>query len=313
MKTFGSDPEFMVVDKAGLPKSAIGIVHGNIDNRINHKGHQFYHDNVLAECAIKPSASKEEAIENFRECLKLYTEMVAPYRLATIASATFKDSELRCDCKGEHNLCAKHAGCSPDFCAYRMDLVPPPKSAMESSGFRTCGGHIHLGGTELECLNDGPKKFQLVYALDLFLGVPSLFIDIATDRRNLYGEAGRYRDKDYGLEYRPLSNYWLSSPELVGLIFDMCKFVCEFVEEGRADEFYTFDLDKFIDTRDGLKSWTFNRYSRNKICQTINRSEKGSAEKFLEIVRECLPAPLNARLESYYNKPLPNFYESWGF
>jgi hypothetical protein len=33
MFTFGSDPEFMIVDENGVHRSAIGVIHGDKDNR----------------------------------------------------------------------------------------------------------------------------------------------------------------------------------------------------------------------------------------------------------------------------------------
>ena len=110
MISFGSDPEFMLV-RDGQYKSAIGIVQGDPENRVCLQGHQFYFDNVMAECAIKPARSKKKLLENIRECLQLYAKMVQPYRLCVQASQTYPEAELR------HPM-ARIAGCQPDFCAY---------------------------------------------------------------------------------------------------------------------------------------------------------------------------------------------------
>ncbi|MCW8826503.1 MAG: hypothetical protein OQK78_08770, partial [Gammaproteobacteria bacterium] len=57
--------------------------------------------------------------------------------------------------------------------------------------------------------NNDTISRMVVKAMDLYLGVPSVLIDPDNDRRELYGKAGAYRNKPYGLEYRTLSNFWI--------------------------------------------------------------------------------------------------------
>ncbi len=61
---------------------------------------------------------------------------------------------------------------------------------------------------------------QLVKQLDYFLGIPSLLLDKDEERRHLYGKAGAFRPKPYGVEYRVLSNFWLKSPELMRWVYN---------------------------------------------------------------------------------------------
>jgi hypothetical protein len=49
--------------------------------------------------------------------------------------------------------------------------------------------------------------------MDLLLAVPSVLLDNDKQRRKVYGKAGAFRKKEYGLEYRTLSNFWISSEE----------------------------------------------------------------------------------------------------
>jgi hypothetical protein len=55
--------------------------------------------------------------------------------------------------------------------------------------------------------------------MDFYLGLPSLVYDAATRRREMYGKAGAYRPKSYGVEYRTLSNAWLNSAELIRWVY----------------------------------------------------------------------------------------------
>jgi hypothetical protein len=51
--------------------------------------------------------------------------------------------------------------------------------------------------------------------MDLHLGVVSVLLDKDTLRRQLYGKSGAYRLKEYGGEYRTLSNFWIKSSKLI--------------------------------------------------------------------------------------------------
>lgn len=69
-------------------------------------------------------------------------------------------------------------------------------------------GHIHIG-----YLNKGEESNitdieNIVKVMDLLLGVQSVLLDMDKERRILYGKAGCFRFKPYGLEYRTLSNFW---------------------------------------------------------------------------------------------------------
>jgi hypothetical protein len=61
--------------------------------------------------------------------------------------------------------------------------------------------------------------------------------------RKLYGAAGRYRQPSYGVEYRTLSNFWLASPELVELVYDICSFVIDSTQEKMYEKFWKVDYE----------------------------------------------------------------------
>jgi hypothetical protein len=59
----------------------------------------------------------------------------------------------------------------------------------------------------------------LTKSLDVWLGLPSLVWDQDDRRRTLYGAAGAFRPKPYGMEYRVLSNKWINDPLLRKTVF----------------------------------------------------------------------------------------------
>jgi hypothetical protein len=303
--SFGSDPELMLVGKDGI-QSAIGVVQGSIENRIRIKGHEFYYDNVLAECAVKPGTSKKEVLNNFRECLQIYAEMVKPFKLAAIASYIFPDSQLT-------HPDARKVGCAPDNCAYELKQVDPPKEMISSGNLRSCGGHVHIGSELLK--GDGAEPILVIYMLDLFVGVPSLYLDrdiTSARRRMLYGQAGRYRVKPYGLEYRSLGNFWLTTPRLTSLVYDLCVFAHEFVESGKAWELWEFDIEVFFNTENLSNAWKCNAYDPALMRKVINNGNKEEALSLLELAKGLMPEGLRNDLVVAIDKPPDDdMYSAW--
>lgn len=296
MRSFGSDPEFLVV-ACDEPQSAIEIVGADSQHRIKKSGHEFYYDNVLAECAIKPGYSKSEVLENFRECICLYQQLVEPFSLKAQASAYFADAQLK-------HPDARKVGCAEERCAYLMQPVESPTYAITNGNLRSCGGHIHLGSELLA--SDGPEPILTIYMMDLFLGIPSLWLDrdpTSHQRRALYGQAGRFRAKKYGVEYRSLGNFWLQSPEMVSLIYDLSMFVQDFVESQRAWGLWEFDEDICCLTEDLSLAWYCRGYDQKLLQKAINQSDKILAEPFLKLAKEYLPDSLRSDLERAIDRP----------
>ena len=117
----------------------------------------------------------------------------------------------------------KVLGCQADFNGWTMgEITPPDQDVM----MRTAGGHIHIGGFfSKDPFN--PQHFmksaKLARILDETLGVYSILWDDDDQRRKMYGRAGSFRPKEYGMEYRTLSNKWLFNPNLVRFVYDSVK------------------------------------------------------------------------------------------
>lgn len=320
--TMGSDPELMLTTKDGQYFNAAGIVQGDVENRINIRGHQFYFDNVMAECAIKPGNTRNEVIENIHECLAIYADMVKPFKLTIQASQEYSDEQIQIWPSWMSQNTGDlppglRVGCSPDWCAYEMQMKKAPIALIQNSNLRSCGGHIHLGA---EVLRDGgPNSIRAIYMLDIFLGIPSLWLDTdptSVRRRGLYGQAGRYRVTDYGIEYRSLGNFWLASPRLVGLIYDLCEFTLDFIESGKAAKCWEFNEEVFYSSDNPADAWKCQWYDPKAIRQLIDCGE----EKFLDYayfkleidlwVKSLIPKKLWADIKKTTGSSR-NLYANW--
>src|SRR5688572_19752976 len=108
----GTDPEFMLRDKSGNLKSAIGVVKGTKENKVDlGGGSKAFPDNVNCEVNIPPGNSAAQLVENIRNCLYRLSKVVAPYTITLTASAEYPKKEC------EHPD-AKVFGCEPEFDAY---------------------------------------------------------------------------------------------------------------------------------------------------------------------------------------------------
>ena len=209
--TIGADPELFVATMDGEIASAIGNVGGSKDYPRQVPDGAVQEDNVLAEFNINPAHSRLEFINNMNSVMGSLRGILASNGLqtVTIPSHVFAKGKLEA-----YGWQAMEFGCTPEHSAWTDKVMKRPNG--ETTNLRTAGGHIHIG-------YEGPNRgdsLALVQMLDFTLGLPSLTLDADTQRRKLYGKAGSMRFKPYGVEYRPLSNFWLNSEELMAWAYD---------------------------------------------------------------------------------------------
>ena len=76
----------------------------------------------------------------------------------------------------------------------------------------------------------------IIKTMDLFVGIPSVIQEPENDRKKLYGKAGAFRFKEYGVEYRTVSNYYLENEKLTKWVFGATIKALDFVNDERMDE-----------------------------------------------------------------------------
>lgn len=210
----GTDPE-LFLKKDGILQSAYGLVKGSKYNPFKVNKGAVQVDGMALEFNTDPAASSDEFVTNISEVMRQLKELVPEYEFFIEPTAHFGQQYIE-----EQPDEAKELGCDPDFSAYTGVENPKPDG---SKGFRTGAGHVHIGWGEGFNIKD-EGHFQsciaIVKQLDFFLGLPSLLFDEDQERRSMYGEAGAFRPKSYGVEYRTLSNAWLKEEKLQRWVFN---------------------------------------------------------------------------------------------
>lgn len=222
----GCDPEIFLQNKEGKFKSVIGLIGGDKwhPRKLTEEGHAVLEDNVAVEFNIPPCSSMADFRKEIQRTLGMVRNILPSDLLFNESSAvSFPDDELACDE-------AWVFGCEPDLNAWTMEENPKPNAP--DKNLRSAGGHIHVGSDI--AIND---PIAVIRAMDLFLGVPSTQLDVnGGPRRKLYGGPGAFRFKDYGVEYRTLSNFWIFRDSLMDWAYQGTQRALEFVRDGKKIE-----------------------------------------------------------------------------
>jgi hypothetical protein len=240
----GSDAEVFLMDNDGTPVPVCGLIGGTKESPlVPYEGYGLQEDNVMAEFNIPPASTKEEWCENIATGLQITQEFCNPYQLNICPSVEFPEEILM------QNIQAMTFGCSPFFDVWEKKNTT--FKAKDVGNLRFAGGHIHISW---ENPTDMEQRIRVGRMCDLFLLIPSLSEDEDQIRRDYYGRPGFIRPKVYGIEYRSLSNYWLTNP---GIIWDRVKGMFLALENG--DDF----------TEQELKSALEHESSRNELLAYI--------------------------------------------
>jgi hypothetical protein len=213
--TIGADPEiFMSIN--GKFVSAHNAVPGTKARPHKVEKGAVQVDGMALEFNIDPSKDYEEFVSNLTVVQQQLLKML-PEGAEFLPNSTMEFDEIFLK---NTPIRARSLGCEPDYNAYTLGRnTKPDKTVL----FRTVGGHIHTGGL----FTDNPfgnehmsVSARLARLMDEQIGVYSLLWDKDDKRRSLYGQAGAFRPKYYGMEYRSLSNAWLFSKEATKFVYD---------------------------------------------------------------------------------------------
>ncbi len=202
----GSDIEFAVRDrKTGLivPAGLLPIKgrKGKAEP-MNYGGVEI--DCCGVEITPKPAANADDFVNNILRLTEEVQTKFSDYEFLDMPSHNFTTTQL------ESAPEATVMGCDPDYDAWYNTRNPTPNAVLAGiPNLRSFGGHVHIeGGTP-----------ATIVACDALLGLWSSEKDRDRNRRLLYGKAGAFRTKPYGVEYRVLSNFWTMNEDHLRTVF----------------------------------------------------------------------------------------------
>jgi len=226
--SLGADPEFFIMDKQGNVKSIIGRIGGTKESpkyiTDTHEGFAIQEDNVAAEYNIPATYNKKHFYGNIKFPQEAICTIIGTkeFSISHDSAISFPNKELSTP---ESWI----FGCEPDYDAWNMCINNKPEA--KDKNLRTAGGHVHVG----VALDNTEEMVALVRAMDLHLGVWSVIADKnGAKRRELYGKAGAFRPKPYGLEYRVLSNFWIFNEDHCNSVWDLTERSIAFVKEKKT-------------------------------------------------------------------------------
>ncbi len=217
--TIGCDPEVFVTKK-GKPASAYGLLEGTKDSPKKNECGAYQVDGMAAEFNTDPvglvsyygSDTGNFAHWDFRIVTQIQKIKDAlPEGHTVHARPVVEFGKEFLDAQPEE---AKELGCDPDYNAYTLKANPRPDGERT---FRTGAGHIHIGwGADVPPMNEEHMQIcaDFVKVLDATVGMFMTVVDRDPRRRELYGKAGAFRPKPYGVEYRTPSNVWIRNRDM---------------------------------------------------------------------------------------------------
>lgn len=202
----GADPEVFLARRNGAPQSAEGLIGGTKKDPLPMEGMEpgffIQEDNVAAEYNIPPASDPMTWAHNLVRGYQYVRDVAKKHKLKPLIAA---DADFPIP-----QVTTPHAltlGCDPDFNAWTEEVNPRPDPPFR---MRTAAAHIHVSWIS----PDDEQRWELIRAMDVFLGLPSILWTKPNRRRQLYGRAGACRLKPYGVEYRVLDNFYINNEKL---------------------------------------------------------------------------------------------------
>lgn len=239
----GCDPEFFLK----LNGETIGAEKVLPKNGILSGGHsKIIIDGVACELNPSPSYCRDIVCSNIagsfytlqQELLKQGKGVTADF------SQAIEITQENLDQLSDDN---KKFGCAPSKQVYDEGIANSKSklSEIDPSTYRVraAGGHIHISKEH----HEGAKRaidrdtLRTVEMLDIICGNTMVLVDrdpANIERRKTYGRAGEHRTPKHGLEYRTLSNFWLTSRPLMSLAFGMARLAIQLMADAKYEQYY---------------------------------------------------------------------------
>ena len=240
----GCDPE-VFVKQGGAFKSAWGLIKGDKKRPQKVERGAVQVDGMALEFNIDPASTEDEFSMNVQSVFDQLKAMVPDYEVVATPVAHFDQAYMKLQPSEALEL-----GCDPDYNAWTGLANNKPNA---DRPMRTASGHVHIGWTDGEDIRNAVHQEMGKAAgkqMDFFLGLPSLFYDADTERREMYGKGGCIRYKQYGVEYRTLSNAWLKNDKLMKWVFRNTQAGMRQLIAGNALFNKYGDIQKIINTSD---------------------------------------------------------------
>lgn len=254
----GTDPEAFVVREDGTVDMAIGKIGGTKHEPLPVRDGAVQEDNVLAEFNTTPAATADAFVTIIDTVVTQLTDRLKQHGLSLLFKPSHRFDKDDLWFAGPQ---AMEFGCEPDNDCWSGRIN---HKKIVDDGLRTAGGHVHIG-------YDNPTEdmsYDVACMCEYLLGVPSVILDTDTERRSMYGASGACRIKPYGVEYRVLSNFWLTSDNLKRWVFAQSTQAVEQVSM--------------------LKQWQ-QTFSREEIAACINGGDVDLARRIVHELNITMP------------------------
>ena len=324
---FGADPEFFLEYKGKpTPIEEISKVVGRekIYYTKNDDGETFQ-DGTALELLINPTTCRQIFSSVFRRIIKPITK-IEDVKLSTKNHLKLTNKQLK-----ELSFDSLNFGCAASRDAWNNGEQKYMSVNPFSYKHRFAGGHLHLGvikhRSELKICGKRPfvkevlnNKIKLVRLLDYVVGNLSVLLDKDSDnklRRETYGQAGEYRDKFYGVEYRVLSNFWLRNYTLSSLILGLSRACVDMVgthkKYGYDDEILSQipkeDVIKAINENNrelAMKNFNKIRPILEEIIRDINYIPDGYQSAYFDAIEKVIP-----NIYKHLPKNIHKYWKNW--
>lgn len=277
--TMGCDPEFFfrmkkrvigsehIIPKEGFfPRSTVAQ---NTFVSFPNTSSKFVIDGVQAELNPNPYGCRANMANEIAACFRSLKVIIDKKKEAVQVdfSRTVKITKTELSKLDPNN---QRFGCMPSFNAYPDGGVNLGEVDPLVYRYRSAGGHIHISHNEVAKMQaqfkDDPATF--IKMMDIIVGNTCVLLDRDRGnitRRKTYGRAGEFRLPKHGIEYRVLSNFWLTSYPLMSMVFGLSRLVMSMFNSPSKDVFikqFTEAVDE-MDIRNAINTNNYRLAYKN--------------------------------------------------